>query len=174
MIHMNSFFSYFLQTLSTQDFPWMKCNQSWNSETCRPMFTNSTLEIEEPSTTPTTGDYYDYNLDPEKEGLTLNQEDGYYYRRPNDVFPDHEFYNSTTAFDASAIGSTLLFWILLSLPLIQGPKSLIKAFFGGFVIVTICNALLFFLSVSLPGAEYGFAYIFWPNFYPRCVFVIQE
>ena len=112
----------------------MKCGQSWNSDSCQPVFQNSTQE------------------------WTWEKN----FTKP--VTSAEEYYNSNIAFDTSSIISILLFWILVSMPLVQGPKSLIKFIFGGFVIIHGFNALLFFLGAFLPRAGLGFEYIFMPGF----------
>ena len=65
-----------------------------------------------------------------------------------------------SAFDSQKVVCILAMWILVMVPLVQGPKSLVKCFSVGFPLLLFLNALLFIRAVSLPHSGIGLRYVF--------------
>ena len=72
--------------------------------------------------------------------------------------PAVEYYQHAYSFTTSNIVALLLLWILVLLPLVQGPKSLVRSFYFGFPFILILEIVLLARAVTLPGAtERGIA-----------------
>ena len=127
--------------MTTNEYPWLKCNQTWNTADCWPYPFDDTANT---TLAPTT-DPYDY-LIRDYPGIEF-----YVYYTINSLSTGHAF-------------AVLFTWIFALLPLIQGPKSLIQSLFLTLPFALFLNALLFFRAVSLPNAASGLAFIFEPDF----------
>ena len=92
-----------------------------------------------------------------KEGEEIDRLAKYPIHRQQSVM---EYDKSLESFDAPNIAALMLTWMLISVPLIKGPKSLVKGIILGFLIIYLVNILMMFLALSLPEAMKGFAYIF--------------
>ena len=83
---------------------------------------------------------------------------------PVRMTPAYQYYISTNKLDSLSVLGILLNWFLALLPLGHGPKSLIKFFFIGFVLIHSLNSLLFFRAISLPGSSTGYNHVLSANF----------
>lgn len=127
-------YKYLVPTLSTSDFPWLKCDQYWNTESCvSPVWNKSSSQ---PS----------YDL------------------ADADDRADNQYSKAQNSFDGSSVFALFLMWITVAAPIVLGPRSLFTGVFVSFIIVQACNTLLFFLAVSMPGAGSGMKAMFWPDF----------
>jgi len=132
-------FVYLVISVTTNDYPWLKCNQTWNTEECRLYpFSNPDPKPTDPTTDP-------YKFIPYEE-------------------PALEFYLSTNAFNATSAFSTLFTWIFALLPLIQGPKSLLRSLLFSLPFALLLNFILFLRAITLQNAGAGVHFLFNPRF----------
>ena len=136
------------QVLSTYDYPWLKCDQVWNTAACKSNYHSSQLETTESSySTPGPSGFLE-NATEVDLSVAMSE-----YVQSMDA----------DSMNASSILALKLTWLLLLIPLALGPKSLIWSFYVALPLALLCKVLLFIQAVSLPSAVYGLRFMFEPD-----------
>ena len=127
-----------LQTMSPgDDFPWLRCNQTWNTKNCHPFLENFTEDG--------TGNF--------ENSLLLVKKDEFVHMPGHNSY--REFFSSTHDIHLRTVFAHLLVWVFVLVPLVKGPASLFRSFYVCLPTALFLNASLFFRGISLSGTQSG-------------------
>ena len=152
------------QILTTQDYPWLHCNNTWNTKFCRPLLEVDAEAIKQ-FLLETRHDLRLLSRDdrddvPEEEIERIIKENRY-------SIPDSmgEYVGShLSSMDFSKVVAVLATWLFTLLPLVFGPKSLLWSFYVAVPLALLLQVLLFFRAVIHPEVGQGIQLLLHPSF----------